>query len=235
MFTESAWFYDRMYAWKDYAAESARLLELIAQHKRSDGNRLLDVACGTGAHLKHLCQHFDAEGLDLGSDILAVARQKLPDVPLHQADMVDFDLGRPFDAITCLFSAIGHAKTLPLLRQAIANMARHLRPGSVLIVEPWFSAAQFHPGTIHATFINDPDLKVARMNLSEVQDGVSILAFDYLVGTPQGVSHFTERHELGLFDIETYQEAFRLAGLEAHYDEQGLMGRGLHIGVRPLA
>ena len=74
--------------------------------------RLLDVACGTGLHLSYLTYRFQVEGLDRDEQLLAIARQRNPEVPLHHADMVDFALGRTFDVVTCLFSAIGYVKTL---------------------------------------------------------------------------------------------------------------------------
>jgi len=232
MFDKSAQFYDIIYSQvgKDYAGEAARIHALIGQYRRSAGDDLLDIACGTGEHLAHLRAYYHVEGLDLDPNILAVARRRHPDVAFHQADMADFDLGRQFDAITCLFSSIGYVKTVARLNQAIATMLRHLKPGGVLLVEPWFTPAVFKPGGVHATFVDEPALKIARMNVSRVEDGISVLDFHYLVATPAGVEHFTERHELALFESADYERAFRAAGADAAYDAQGLTGRGLYIG-----
>lgn len=55
MFTESAANYDAIYASiRDFPAEADKLHVLIEQHKQSAGTALLDVVCGTGAHLAHL-------------------------------------------------------------------------------------------------------------------------------------------------------------------------------------
>ena len=51
------------------------------------------------------------------------------------------------------------------------------------------------------------------------------------VGTPEGIRCFTERHELGLFSHEEYEAAFESAGLETSFDPEGLMGRGLFVGI----
>jgi ubiquinone/menaquinone biosynthesis C-methylase UbiE len=94
MFTKSAAIYDAIHAARFDAAAAANTVHtLIQAHKQTTGNALLDVACGTGAYLLQLRSHYDVEGLDLDPGMLAVAHQKLPDVPLHQADLVDFDLG----------------------------------------------------------------------------------------------------------------------------------------------
>lgn len=136
-----AQYYDRIYAFKDYAAETKRLLQIIRSSLSSDGNRLLDMACGTGAHLEHLATHFEIEGADLSDGMLAVACERLPGVPLHLADMTDFDLGSQYDVVTCLFSSIGHVETVDRLGRAAPCLARHLAPGGVLIIEPWFTPA----------------------------------------------------------------------------------------------
>jgi ubiquinone/menaquinone biosynthesis C-methylase UbiE len=234
MFARSAAFYDALYAWKDYAGEVRRLHALISQHKRSAGRALLDVACGTGNHISFLREHYTVEGLDLDPTLLATARQKYPDIVLHHADMIDFDLGRRFDVVVCLFSSIGYVKTLPALRQALQTMTRHLDAGGLLIIEPWLTPEVYQVGSLHALFVDRPALKIARMNVSAVEDGASVFDFHYLVGTPGGIEHFTERHKLCLFTHDEYLEAMRGCGLEVLYDREGLMGRGLYIGIRPV-
>jgi ubiquinone/menaquinone biosynthesis C-methylase UbiE len=230
MFTKSAQFYDALYSFKDYAAAAEQLRALLQQHN-PNAETLLDVACGTGKHLEYLRDYYRAEGLDLSPDLLEVARGRCPEVPFHQADMVGFRLDHGFDVIMCLFSSIGYVKTAENLEQTVSNMARHLRPGGVVVVEPWFSPENYWTGTITANLVDDPELKIAWMYTSEVENRVSILDINYLVGTPQGVEHFDERHEIGLFTHEEYLGAFRKAGLEAHYDSEGLFGRGMYLGL----
>ncbi len=46
---------------------------------------------------------------------------------------------------------------------------------------------------------------------------------------------FTEQHDLGLFDDDQYRAAFEAAGLETYFDAEGLDGRGLYIGVKPIS
>jgi SAM-dependent methyltransferase len=146
--------------------------------------------------------------------------------------MSDFDLGKQFDVITCLFSSVGYVKTKARLNQAIQTMARHLVPGGVLIVEPWFTPEQWKTGRVSALFVDQPDIKISRMNISEANGNLSFFVFHYMVATSQGVEYFTERHELGLFAHEEYLGAFQEAGLEVSHDPEGLDGRGLYIGIK---
>jgi len=145
--------------------------------------------------------------------------------------MADFDLGKRFDAVVCMFSSIGYVRTEERLRSATASMARHLEPGGILVVEPWLAPADWLDRHVGAVFVDEPELKIARMNIAQREGNVSIVEFEYLVGTPDGIERFSERHELGLFTVEQYLEAFRAAGLEANHDPDGPMGRGLYVAV----
>jgi SAM-dependent methyltransferase len=231
MFSETAQYYDTIYlAMKDYSAEAAKLTAFFHQYRRSTGYRLLDVACGTGRHLSYLKHRFQVEGLDLDEQLLAIARQRNPDVPLHHADMTDFNLGRTFDIVTCLFSSIGYVKTLENLSRAIQCMAHHLAPGGVLLIEPWFTPEIWRPGTVHARFIDEPDLKIARIDTSFVEERLSSTDMHYLIGTPEDTEHYVERHELGLFTSDEMTHTLTTCGLAVIYDAEGLTGRGLYIG-----
>ena len=231
MYDRSAEFYDAIYSFKDYEKEAAKLHQLIQKHKRSTDNDLLEVACGTGGHITYLKNNYSVEGLDLNPQMLRLAGKKHPDVVFHRGDMVSFKLKKHFDAITCLFSAIGHLKTTSRLGLAVRNMSGHLKPGGVLIVEPWITPQQWRKGSVHANFVDQPELKIARMNISKTRGRLSVLDMHHLVATPNRVEHFVERLELGLFTHDEYLDAFRRVGLETSYDSEGIMGRGLYIGT----
>jgi ubiquinone/menaquinone biosynthesis C-methylase UbiE len=234
MFTKSVAWYDAIYSWKDYKRETQRLVLLMEQHVQRPLATLLDVACGTGQHLTYLKDRYAAEGLDVDAKMLELARQRHPDITFHEGDMRTFDLGRRFDAVTCLFSSIAYCRCIAELRQAVASMARHVNPGGLVVVEPFITPEQFKPGHVSAIFVDRPELKIARIHTATVSDGIAVMLFHYLVGTPGGVQHFTERHEMTLFSHDQYLAAFNRAGLRAVYDAEGPMGRGLYLGVNPV-
>ena len=97
-------------------------------------------------------------------------------------------------------------------------MARQVRPGGVLVVEPWIDPERWESGHVRAIFVDEPELKAARINTAGTASDTVTLDFHYLVGTPAGVEHFTERHELGMFSHDDYAGAFKAAGLEVVHD-----------------
>lgn len=235
MFSKSAQYYDEIYASidKDYAAEVTRAHQFIKAHKQTRGKLLLDVACGTGVHAGLLSKHYQVEGLDLDPEMLSIAKKKHPKIPFHEGDMTDFDLGHQFDVIVCLFSSIGYVKTRSRLQKAVKTMTRHLLPNGVLLVEPWFSPNQWSTGRVSVTDVNKPNLKIIRMSHAEQKGKISVLEFQYLIGTSKGIEYYTEVHELGLFTHREYLDAFKAAGLKVTKDAKGLDGRGLYIGTKP--
>ena len=234
MFSESSQYYDEIYGavGKDYSVEADKAHKLIQRYKKSKGKLLLDVACGTGIHAGQLSKYYKVEGLDLDAKMLAVARRKHPKIHFTQGDMTDFHLDRQFDVITCLFSSIGYTKTRSKLNKAIRTMNKYLLPGGVLLVEPWFTPTQWHPGRVFTLQVDEPDLKIVRMSHSGQRGKIAVLKFEYLIGKPKGIEHSNEIHELGLFTHKEYLDAFKAAGLKVIHDLKGLDGRGLYLGMK---
>jgi trans-aconitate methyltransferase len=226
-----AWLYDKAYGFKDYASEAARILEITRGAMDREPQSLLDVACGTGKHLELLSRSFaDVAGVDLTEDLLRAAQERVPQGQFMLGDMRSFDLGRQFDVVTCLFSAIGYALSVEGLNEALSRMADHTAPGGVVIVEPWLMPEAFMEGLVHMLVVDEPKLKIARVNNSRRDGNLTSFDYHYVVGTPDSIEHLTERHVLMMFTDEEYRSAFEAAGLEVTHDPKGLMGRGLYIG-----
>jgi SAM-dependent methyltransferase len=228
MFAKSARYYDALYRFKDYTHAAQAIDKLIGE--RSPGaTSILDVGCGTGKHLAALGARYEVAGLDINPDLLDIANANCPAGSFHCGDMADFDLGRSFDVVICLFSSIGYVKTRERLFSTVAAMAAHLNRGGLLLLEPWFTPETYWVGHLATNYVDEPDLKISWMYVSELRDGMTALDIHYQVGTPDGVSQFRELHEMGLFTQDEIFDAFAKARLEAAFDDEGFFGRGLYI------
>lgn len=232
MFSETARYYDLIYdQFRDYKGDAAQVAELL-RRLASGAELILDVGCGTGRHAEALTRihGFQVDGLDIQPDFVEIAQERCPGGQFHVGDMADFDLRRRYDVVLCLFSSIGYVKTKESLAATARCFRRHLSPGGIALVEAWMTPDAFTPGRVFLLTAETEDMKVSRMNSSEVVGSISILDFHYLVGTPEGVRHLQEIHELGLFTEEEMREGFRGAGLEImEYDPEGMTGRGLYV------
>ena len=94
VYKELARYYDIIYKNKNYRTEAAEILEIVTKLKRSKGNSLLDVACGTGRHIEYLQHNFSCTGIDLSQDMLDVAGSRLKGVDLRQGDMLNLNIDK---------------------------------------------------------------------------------------------------------------------------------------------
>jgi ubiquinone/menaquinone biosynthesis C-methylase UbiE len=233
MYRELAKYYDKIYYWKDYKTESQKLRRLIQKYKRSAGRKMLDVACGTGSHIRYLKRHYNITGVDLNREMLKIAKSKLPKTHFIQGDMRKFRLNETFDVIVCLFAAIAYMPTISDLQKAIQNFYAHLRPGSVVIIEPFISPDRYRKNFLEAIFINNPDLKMTRMALSKRKGSIFIFDRHFLIMTKSGVKYANEIDYVKMYTVEQYLHCMRNAGLKAKFLKNGLMkDRGLYIGTK---
>ena len=236
-FHELAKYYDALNDWKDYRGESRRLEALARRFGPKQQTGWLDVACGTGRHLEFLRRGHVVVGVDGSRKMLRLARRRLPGVRLVLGDMRSFRLDRRFDVVSCLFSAIGHLGTKNDVRRTFANFARHLNPGGIAIVEPWFGPSAFHHGMVHLRKKETPDFTAVRLAYSIRRRNRSTIQWHFLIGRPgQGIRYYRETDAGLLLTRKELLQLMRSAGLRPYFLSPGFMpGRGLLVGVKVKA
>ena len=129
--------YARMYEAEEtqwwYAGMRAISLALLAPAMAGRGAsaRILDAGCGTGNNLRHLSRHGRAVGVDLSDDALRFCRQR--GVAAAKASLLRLPFPDcSFDCVTS-FDVLYH-RWIADDGAAVAELARVLRPGGVLLV-----------------------------------------------------------------------------------------------------
>jgi len=230
MFTNTAKHYDAVYSDKDYEKE-VEILTSLVEGRNPNARTLLDVACGTGKHLELLAKQYECSGVDLDSEMLVVAAERVPNVCLYRQDMTELSIDQNFDVVTCLFSSIGYTKTVESMNAAVQSMANQLADGGLLFLEPWITPESWLVGKAHADTVETDEFIVTRMMVAEPIERGRIV-FEYLIGDSTGVNRVTETHEMGWFTHDEYLSAFENAGLSVEFDDTGLFGRGIYIGAK---
>ena len=145
--------------WSSYIQASVQ--ETLSRLPRNDGERILDVGCGTGALLAALAEEnasLQLHGIDPVPEMLAMARRRLPErVDLKEAWASNLPFGDGC-ADTVVSCSVFHYIRDP--EQALAEIHRVLVPGGNLVITDWcrdfatvrmtdwtlsvFNAAHFH-------------------------------------------------------------------------------------------
>jgi len=234
LYGELAKYYDLIYSFKNYKKEAGRIKALVSKYKKSEGKELLDVACGTGHHLNHLKDEFSCTGVDISREILEIARKNNEGIAFEEADMTTMDLGKKFDVITCLFSSIGYVKTHSNLEKTIRNFAKHLKKGGLVLIEPWFTKSVYMPGFPHMETYDEKDIKIARLSVPLAKANLSVIDMHYLVAErDEDVKYFSDRHELGLFEVGETLKILEEAGHQSRFLKHGLVDkRGMFVGIK---
>lgn len=233
-YAQLAPYYDALFfaLGKDYKLESQKVTELLAEHKKSGGNQLLDLGCGTGEHIKYLKSEYEIIGIDASHEMLESARKKNPEVPFFQMDMLNFQIDQMFDAVICLFSAIGYLVTKENLEKTVGNVSRHLKIGGVFIVEPWYSPEEIEKYRDLVEFGEKQGITACRMRETEVVGNIAKSKGHILVSQGGHVKHQISHHVFGLFTRNDFAEAFEKNDLKICSSKYDLSGRGLYIGVK---
>lgn len=127
--------YERVLVPALMAAWAARIIEAAGVQQ---GDRVLDVACGTGIVARTAVERAGATGhvvgLDLNPGMLAVAARLDADIEWRQGDATALPYAdHSFDRVLCQFALMFFPDRLAALRE----MRRVLRPGGRLAIATW--------------------------------------------------------------------------------------------------
>lgn len=207
-----------------------RILAILAD---AGARSVLDIGCGGGALSSTLSRHGHAvTGIDPDGDAIARAREGVPDARFEQATAEALPFADASLDAAVFLNALHHVP-VPLMRQALSEVRRVLRPGGTLIVvEPLAEGSFFE---VMRPVEDETDIRrealaalradIAAGNWTELSeqrydrftDFASVDGFiDYLVAVDPArrASADAQRAELDALlkgQAETVDSAFRLA------------------------
>jgi SAM-dependent methyltransferase len=126
-------------AWTERtSSEVDRALKML---KPTGGERILDLACGSGRHSHELARRgYSVVGADISPDLIEIARSASEDVAgdvdFVEGDLRELDLEAEFDLVLNLNDgAVGYFETEDENRRTFAIISRALRPGGRNLVQ----------------------------------------------------------------------------------------------------
>lgn len=123
-----AHYYDALV--KDEEA-TLRWCDFVDRHAK--GNKILELACGSGEISHELTKRgYDLLATDISPSMLHKLNQKYPEVKTLQLDMTDFALEDKFDTIICFCDSINY---LSDYRSMFDRVSDHLRSGGTFLFD----------------------------------------------------------------------------------------------------
>lgn len=166
-FADYSRYYDLLYRDKNYRAEA----EYVARMLKVDDDRpraLLDVGCGTGAHLREFAAlGWEAAGVDISPQMIAIARERSVgsgEIDYQIGAAADFHFPRTFNAVVSLFHVVSYQADGDDAFRMFRNVRRHLLPGGFFIFDFWHGPGVWcAPPSVRVRRAEDDRVQVTRI------------------------------------------------------------------------
>lgn len=124
---------------------------------------VLDLCCGSGHVTKELvARGYGVTGLDVSANLIAHARQDLPDARFVVQDARELSFEGEFDAILSTFDSLNHILSLGDLRRVFVGARRALRPAGLFLFD--MNLKEAYSADLHnwAVTVDDANVTLVR-------------------------------------------------------------------------
>ena len=133
-------YYDSLTANIDYKKRAEYFHNIIQIYKKTAGNILLDLACGTGSIAEEMAKlGYDVIGIDNSDEMLSIALDKKFDSGLNIQylcqDMRKLDLYGSIDVTVCALDSINHLGSLADVEKVFRNIALFSEPNALFVFD----------------------------------------------------------------------------------------------------
>ena len=127
--------YDAIMSDVEYGAWADFILD-VALGAGTEVRSVLDLGCGTGNSSEPFIEAgLHVTGIDLSTEMLAVARTKFPEATFVQADFTAFELSETFDLVVSVFDSLNNLLDPRDFRRCAERVLEHLEPGGLFIFD----------------------------------------------------------------------------------------------------
>jgi len=241
LYDDLAWLWPIISPPEDYVKETKWFCKVIRQHSRRRVRTLLNLGCGGGHHDHTLKGCFEVTGVDTSEAMLQLARRLNPECNYCRGDMRTLRLGMTFEAVT-VFDSVNYMLAVEDLQATFVTAFTHLAPGGVLLTLAEQTRERFRQnrtycsthaaGGAEITFVQnyyDPD------STDTTYEGI----FVFLIRRQGHLEIETDRHLGGIFGLETWLDALKIAGFEVMRMDFSTSGPEsetypMLVGIKPL-
>ncbi|MBN2021063.1 MAG: methyltransferase domain-containing protein [Sedimentisphaerales bacterium] len=142
VFKSYANYYDLLYEDKNYEEECDFIEDALKQYSGIKAGNILELGSGTGGHAIPLAKRkYEMTGIDASEGMLKKAREKAGKLGLNMnlqlCDIRNFEFGRSFDAVICMFAVFNYITQTSDIVKTLKNVKKHLKKGGLFIIDIW--------------------------------------------------------------------------------------------------
>lgn len=210
-------YYDSIYyeSYGEWYKKQVNFVISQIKKNRIKGKQLLDVACGTGNHVKFFKQkNYIVTGVDSNREMLKIAKKKVKGVKFIQQDMKKLRLNKKFDIITCLFSSINYNQNLKELKKTLTNFYNHLNDTGILIFDAGFVKENLKLGHRWVDGFEEKSYCLTRCSRSYIKDNKLIIPFVYVLQKDNKNIIEEDTHKMGIYTINEVKKTMTKIGFK---------------------
>lgn len=204
--SDYAHYYDLFNQGKDYSKEVDFIEQVFKKfwRKLNKIKTILDLGCGTGLHSEELIKRgYEVTGLDLSEEMIEIARKRNLKGIFHVGNMSNFNLNEKFDAIICMFSALGYLTENKQIEGFFKSCKAHLKENGALILDVWNGLGVMRElPSSREKIVEREGLKIIRKSFPELDNKNHINKVKFNVKVFKGnelISEYNEDHEVRFF------------------------------------
>ena len=153
-YTQLSPLFDAMNSRTDFTQKEVDFL--ISTTKKFIGTKqpsFLDIACGTGRHLKGISEKgYSGIGVDASRSLLEIAQNTTPGVEFYEADMRFFKINNPVDCAYSLWDSYVYLSRAEDMAAFAQQCSAHIKKGGILILDSKnYQEQQLHEEVVHRT------------------------------------------------------------------------------------
>jgi SAM-dependent methyltransferase len=227
MFAESACYYDRIYAEKDYAAEVEYVDNLI-QRFAPGAQSVLDLGCGTGRHAFEFAERgYAVLGVDRSGNMLKRAQEQSAELPCHLRERLAFEhddirrfrVARRFDCVLALFHVVSYQTSNDDVLATFITAKAHIRRDGFFVFDCWYGPGVLNdPPVARMKQLQQGEHRLLRIAEPAMQINANLVEVRYRFvvegGAPGQSSEFHETHTMRYFFWPELALALQMTGFK---------------------
>lgn len=198
VFNDYAYYYNLLYANKDYAKEAEDIHKLIQTYKDGAKN-ILDLGCGTGGHDNELIKYgYEVRGVDMSETMIEEANKKKINskVTYEVGDIRQYKTVERFDVVSALFHVISYQNKNIDLRNTFKTAYNALNKKGIFIFDAWYGPGVLRDlPTSRIKEVEDSKNKIIRIAEPVMHPNTNCVDVNYKVFIVDKVSSHTKKIE----------------------------------------